>query len=231
MKGYAIFLLATLGLAACTPAQKMPEPMPVLTQPVEQPAPPQDNPGSLYSPGEADFLFTDNRARRVGDIVLVNIVETSSGKHKADTTSDRTANMNMGIENFFGRGKAKLPLVGSIGDTGTTPLLKAGVANTFEGTGETSRSSNVSATVAARVVQVLPGGVMQVEGARQVKVNNETQILVVRGLVRSKDVRPDNSVTSNQLANAQIEYYGQGVLADKQRPGWLTRILDNAWPF
>ncbi|MFK4764815.1 flagellar basal body L-ring protein FlgH [Desulfobaculum sp. SPO524] len=231
MRKNVILLLAVVALFGCTPQQKVSQPMPVLNRPMEQAPPPEVNPGSLYSPDDAGFLFSDNRARRVGDIVQVNIVETSNGKHTADTTSDRDSTMSMNITGFWGRSKAEIPGVGSIGNVGETPIVGGTVANTFEGTGETSRTSNVSATVAARVVRVMPGGLMQIEGARQVKVNNETQVLVVRGLVRGKDIRPDNSVTSNYIANAQIEYYGQGVLADKQRPGWLTRLLDNAWPF
>jgi flagellar L-ring protein precursor FlgH len=78
---------------------------------------------------------------------------------------------------------------------------------------------------------MLPGRVMQVEGARRIRVNNETQILVVRGLVRQRDIAADNTVSSTALAEAQIEVYGEGVLADKQRPGWMTRVLDNIWPF
>jgi flagellar L-ring protein precursor FlgH len=64
-----------------------------------------------------------------------------------------------------------------------------------------------------------------------VRINNETEILVVRGLLRKRDIGPDNTVESGYLANAQIEVYGQGILADKQKPGWLSRILDNMWPF
>ncbi|SKA72891.1 flagellar basal body L-ring protein FlgH [Desulfobaculum bizertense] len=231
MKKICIFTLAAALCAGCTPHQQVSKPMPVLTPPVEQAPPPQDNPGSLYSPGEADYLFSDNRARRVGDIVLVNIVETSSAMHKAETTADRDATVNMGVGNFFGRSKVELPLVGSIGNTGTTPILSAGVNNTFDGEGETKRSSNVTATIAARVIRAMPGGMLQIEGAREVKVNDENQVLVVRGLVRARDVARDNSITSNQIADAHIEYYGRGVLGDKQRPGWLTRLLDQVWPF
>lgn len=117
------------------------------------------------------------------------------------------------------------------GATGTTPLVKAGSKSGLTATGETKRESNLKAVVGVRVVKVLPNGIMQVEGAREMRINEETQILVVRGLIRPQDIQPDNTITSNYLANAKIEYFGQGVLADKQRPGWLTRILDNIWPF
>ncbi|MDR1360243.1 MAG: flagellar basal body L-ring protein FlgH, partial [Deltaproteobacteria bacterium] len=101
----------------------------------------------------------------------------------------------------------------------------------LQSTGETKRENYVTATIGARVLQVLPGGLLQLEGAREVRVNEETQYMVVSGIVRAKDVASDNSVESTQLADSRIEYYGKGVLADKQKSGWLTRLLDNVWPF
>ena len=72
---------------------------------------------------------------------------------------------------------------------------------------------------------------MQIEGVRETRVNEETQYLVVRGIIRGVDVAADNSITSNRIADAHIAYYGQGVIADKTQPGWLTRLLDQLWPF
>ena len=85
--------------------------------------------------------------------------------------------------------------------------------------------------MAARVIRVLPGGMLQIEGAREIRVNEETEYMVVRGLIRAKDVDAENSILSTQIADASIEYYGKGVLTDKQKPGWFTRLMDNIWPF
>ncbi|MGE4297831.1 MAG: flagellar basal body L-ring protein FlgH [Desulfovibrionaceae bacterium] len=233
-----VVLALALSLGACAPAERMTSPMPVITPaPAVETMSQAENPGSLFNEGEADFLFADNRARRVGDIVQVNIVETSTAKNKAETSADRDNSMTIGVENWFGKDTVGLlPIAGARvlgmkGATGTTPLIKASSVSAFEGTGETKRENNFTATVSARVVRLLPGGVMQVEGGSEIRVNDETQILVVRGLVRPSDVGSDNSVLSTQLADARIEYYGKGVLADKQRPGWLSRILENIWPF
>ena len=193
-----------------------------------------NNPGSLFNPGNAEYLFSDNRARRVGDIVLVNIVESSSAENRAETSTGRDSSMNLAVDSWFGNSafgispfRRDIPMVGETG----RPFVDVSSTSTFEGTGQTSRQSNVSATVAARVINVLPGGLLQVEGAREIRVNNETQIVVVRGLVRPRDIGPDNSIYSTHMADARIEYYGEGILADKQRPGWLVRLLDNVWPF
>ena len=236
MKRTPVLVLAALALlAGCAPAKTNPAPAPVLTPPPAEAAPAGENPGSLYDPGQSEFLFADNRARRVGDIVLVNIVETSKAKTKADTTSDKTSSLNLGVTSMLGKNDSRLwPLGPSLGyniHPSTGAQVEASSTSKFSSTGETKRENTVTATLAARVVSVLPGGVMQIEGAREVKVNNENQILVVRGLIRAKDVKPDNSIESSSMADAHIEYYGQGVLGDKQKPGWLTRLLDNVWPF
>ena len=122
-----------------------------------------------------------------------------------------------------------MPLVG--GTVGDIPLLGTSTEKSFDGKASTTRANKVTATVAARVVNVMPDGLLQVEGARETRVNNETQYLVVSGLIRSRDVASDNSIMSTQMADAQISYYGKGVVADKQKPGWFTRLMDHVWPF
>lgn len=228
-------LAAVVLLASCAPSTHTPAPVPVMTPPVAEAVPPEENPGSLFDPAEANYLYGETRASRVGDVLVVNIVEVAKATNKADTTSDRTSSIQFGISNWFDKNDARLlpvgPGLGLVGHVGSTPMIGASATNTFEGTGETKRESNVTATLSARVVRVLPGGLLEIEGAREVKVNNETQILVVRGLARTQDISPGNEISSTHLADAKIEYYGEGVLADKQRPGWLTRILDNVWPF
>ena len=233
----ALVLLALiLGLSsfACAPARTQSMPSPMLTQTVDYPEAPEANPGSLFNPASADLLFADNRARRVGDIVRVNVVEESKATNKATTDTSRDSSVSMGIEHLLDQQliNAGLPVLGiERGQFGETPLISAKTSNSFQGDGETNRESSITATVGARVVKMLPNGLMQVEGARETRVNNETQIIVVRGLVRSTDIDPDNTILSTHMADATIEFYGMGILADKQRPGWLTRILDNVWPF
>ena len=194
----------------------------VYTEPEERVA----NPGSLYSEANSNNLFDDNRARKVGDIILVKIVETSKAKHKADTKADRESTNNIGVAAAFGRSSLT-----SLIPIGPNPAVQTSTKTEHEATGETKRENYITATMGARVVQVLPNGVMQVQGAREIKVNDETQYMVVSGLVRQRDIDQDNSILSTQMADSRIDYYGKGVLADKQKGGWLTRLLDMVWPF
>jgi Flagellar basal body L-ring protein len=223
----AILLLSVLGACA---ADRRPMPEPVLTQLNNIEPEPVNNPASLYEAGQSDFLFDDNRANKVGDIVLVSVTETTTGKHKADTTATKTSANAYGITSSPG-GVYRTAAGIVPGAAGIGAGLNTTSDSSLTTTGETKAESNLTATVATRVIRMLPGKVMQVEGARQVRINAETQILVVRGLVRQRDIDAKNTVPSSALADARIEVYGQGELADKQRSGWLSRLVDNVWPF
>lgn len=198
-----------------------------------------NNPGSLFAESDVDPLFSDSRARRVGDIVVVKIVENSKAKNKADTTADKNNTNAYGVTAAFGRKSVNMfPYAPSGGINGFNAPVGAGnlaldtsSASGLNATGETKRENTVTSSLAARVTRVLPGGLLQIEGARQTRVNEETQYMVITGTIRTKDVAADNSVMSNQIADANIQYYGKGVLADKQKPGWFTRMMDNLWPF
>lgn len=238
-KHLAPLFLAAVTLVGCSAASKQATPMPQVTPSTPKAPPPSQNPGSLFSQNQPTFLLDDTRARRVGDILTVNIVDTSKSNLKAETKNDKTTSQNLGVANYFGGrtiagnllGQLGGPTLGMKGRTGTTPLVSTSTTDSFQSKGETKRESAVTASIGCRIVNILPGGVMQVEGARQTRVNNENQIIVVKGLVRPIDVGPNNTVASTQLADCQIEYYGEGDLADRQKSGWLTRLLDNVWPF
>jgi flagellar L-ring protein FlgH len=103
--------------------------------------------------------------------------------------------------------------------------------NKFDGSGSTARSGALTAYISARIIQIQPNGNLIIEGNREVRVNNDNQIITLTGEVRPRDISPDNTVQSTYIANARISYAGSGVLNDQQRPGWLARILDNIWPF
>lgn len=229
-KQIIIAMAALLLMTACAPTYEE-QPMPILTPPVYEEQDPSANPGSLFDSNRSEFLYDDNRASRVGDIVLVKVAESSTTKIKSETTAKK--------ENTVDNTITAMPNVGLVGNLPFAETLgaKAGVSvgagqlSDFKSNGETKNESNFDAMVATRIVRKLPGNLLQLEGARRIRVNAETQFLVVRGLIRQRDIAADNSVMSTSLAEAQIEIYGQGVLAEKQRPGWLSRLLDNLYPF
>ena len=185
--------------------------------------------GSIYQVQSTLDLYRDSRARAVGDIVMIKVVETSSGTKKASTKTARDSSVTGGVEALFG---VEQWLAGKNPNfTPSAASLKAGLQNDFDGSGETKRDSNVTATISARVVDTTMDGNLVIRGFREVRVNNETQFIILSGIVRPKDIAQDNSILSSYIADARIEYSGTGSVSDKQQPGWLARGLDIIWPF
>jgi flagellar L-ring protein FlgH len=232
----AVLALALFALSACAGGhanRKGAEPLaaPPPAKGIQLPAE-----SVLYSPGPGLFrenrslgFFEDLRAHRVGDLVTINIVETSKASKKADTKTSRASSINAGINNMIGyeaRMGKYLP-----NEFDNTVMFKASMANDFDGSGSTGRTESMTAAITARVLQVLPNGNLYIEGTRQVRVNNEIQYITLSGLIRPTDISPDNTILSSYIADAKIDYTGSGPVSDKQRPGWMARILDHVWPF
>lgn len=177
--------------------------------------------------GRLTTLFTDQRARNLGDIVTVRIVEVSQASEKATTDTKRKSQTVAGISNLFG-----LEVNPNGPWKNAANLVNANTPNNdFSGSGETTRTGSLSATITARVMDVLPNGNLVIEGKREIYVNNEKKEILLQGVVRPRDIAYDNSVLSTQVADAKVIYTGIGVVAEKQRPGWAARIFDYVWPF
>ena len=201
---------------------------------VHQPAPPPMAPpmapttaGSLWTDTQGS-LFYDLKARNVGDIVTVAIYEKASASKEASTATGRDSNASADITKFFGLETNLTNLNSSLDPTN---LIDVGYKNDFTGTGKTSRKEDLIATLTTRVVEVLPNGNLRIVGGKTVTVNNEDQIIRLAGIIRPADISPTNIVDSQHILDANIEYTGNGVISDKQKPGWMVRILDNVWPF
>ncbi|WP_084312203.1 flagellar basal body L-ring protein FlgH [Desulfobulbus elongatus] len=218
-------LLAAL-VAGCAPRTQE---VTAAHEPLEEPVtanPRPQSPGTLWNGDEGSWL-SDVKARRVGDIVTVIIKEQAQASKEATTDTSRDSSISAGISSFFG-------LEQTVEDkTKITPssMIEASSGNEFSGTGRTTRSENLVATLTTQVVEVYPNGNLKIRGGKSVAVNNENQIIYLTGIVRPYDVTPDNTIDSGNILNAQITYTGKGALSDKQKPGWLMRIFDNTWPF
>ena len=183
------------------------------------------SPGSLWHEGRpASLLFTDARALRVNDLVVVKITEQANAQHTTDTNTSRTSSSAAKIDAFLGLLKhiPKLDPNLNIGGSSTSSLQTSG---------DTARSESLTATVTAVVTKVFSNGNLFVEGHRVILVNEEEHHFYISGVVRPIDIDQDNSVQSFMVAEAQIEFVGRGVLSDNQKPGWISRALGWLWPF
>lgn len=179
-----------------------------------------DNFGSLF-PQKYKNPMVDRTARGVGDILTVVVSESATSNVSASTNAMKkdSNNVNLPVVQAL-----KLPLIRQIiGDLGSS------ADSTVSGQGSSSNSSSMTARVAVMVKEVLPNGNMVVEGTRWVKVNKEETNITFTGIVRRDDVRADNTVMSQDVAEAKITNISKGLVAERQRKGIITRILD--WLF
>ena len=199
--------------------------------------------GSLWVPHNSrTFLFGDNKARNVNDILMVKIMESADATRNATTDLSSKGEMNSGITKFFGS-DLTFGLDNLWGkDTGAAtaaqrverpfaPELETSTDNSFKGSGQTVRKDSLVATISAKVTNVYPNGNLFIMGRREVTINNEKQVIQLTGIVRPEDIDPDNSVISTAIADARISIAGKGVISDKQDPGYGHRMFDFVWPF
>ncbi len=176
----------------------------------------QDNPGSLWS-DTAPNRYRDRTARGVGDVVTIIISESSASKIAATTTANKKDSNKVGF-NFFAN------FLNGIFQPYTT-----NADSSVSGDGSTSRTGTMTARMSAIVRKVMPNGNLVIEGTRSLATNKETQIYKLSGIVRPDDIRADNTVRSENIAEAEIRMDGKGLISDRQRRGIITRILD--WLF
>ncbi|TMB39085.1 MAG: flagellar basal body L-ring protein FlgH [Deltaproteobacteria bacterium] len=220
-------LLGLLLLAACARVASVPVPPPAAV--AIQPPPPPPN-GSLWHPElAANYPFLDVRAHFPGDLLTVVVAEQSQGKKDATTETTGESSISASVEDFFGIPAAAVKFL----PNGFNPqsVVKAETKRSSKGDGTTTREGALTANITVRVVALDPNGNLYVRGDKIVSVNRENQHIVLSGTVRPEDIASDNSVLSSRLADARIDYYGSGVVGDKQNVPLTHRLFDWVWPF
>jgi flagellar L-ring protein FlgH len=171
---------------------------------------------SLYDETTFTSLTADRRALRAGDSLTVLVIENSSASQSANTTTNKTGGLT-------GRVRAS----GTNG-TSVTPhdySASASLGEDFGGKGTVQRAGRVAAQLTVTVQSVAPNQELYVAGRQQIFVNGEKQLIELSGRVRPIDVTESNTVLSSRIADAQITYVGDGILAEKQKQGILSRVL------
>jgi flagellar L-ring protein FlgH len=181
-------------------------------------------PGAIWSASSRlDDLARDMRASRVDDVVTIVVTETINAAASGVSTTERASSANAAIT----------ALIGPKSSTGALPnILAQSGDQKLNGTGTTTRTATLNATLSARVVKVLPGGLLYIEGSKDLQVNSEQQAILVRGIIRNSDITTGNTVGSTQIADMEIRLNGKGVVGDAiRRPNVLYRILLGLLPF
>ena len=165
----------------------------------------------------------DLKANRVDDLVTIVVNEKASAVATGDVKTQRTSSVQSSIAAAGGITRSVGPL---------SNLAKASSDTQLQGQGTTSRGTVLTATLSARVVHVLPNGYLVLEGTKRVQVNSENQVITVRGVIRPTDLDPTNSVSSDRIAQMEVQVNGKGVVGDSiRRPFILWRLLLGLLPF
>jgi len=224
----AALILAFPAYPAGEKAKKTPEPSALdkyLQEALKQPvAPIQPSAGSLWSSASRmTDIGSDVRAAQVDDLVTIVVSENASAVATGATKTSRSSAASSQISALAGPKSPGGAMQNLLNLTGSQAL---------DGSGSTSRGSTISATLSARVTNVLPNGYLVLQGTKDVLVNSEHQMVTVRGVIRPADLSPGNIITSNQIAQMEIRIDGKGVVNDAiRRPFILWRLLLGLLPF
>src|SRR6056300_517120 len=185
---------------------------------------PQPANGSIFHSSQNGLFATDQRARRVGDILTVSFNETYSATKAQTASSSKTDAFGVTLP-------TALPNMLTGGFDKDPAGLNAGTTRSFAGAGNAVQSNSFSGLLSVTVVRVFDNGNMEVQGQKELTLNNGNEYVRVRGVVRPEDISATNIVSSDRLADAQIRYTGSGHLADTSEPGWLSKLMRTVSPF
>ena len=182
--------------------------------------------GSLWRSGSRSF-FRDQRARSVGDLLTVEIEIDDSAQFDNRTELKRESEQTFGMPALLGL----QGFLGKMTGGALDPAVELSGDSTSNGQGRVRRTEKIRLQLAATVVRVMPSGNLEIAGSQEIRVNNELRELQLRGLVRPEDIRPNNRIASEKIAEARITYGGRGVASDLQRPRWGQQLMERVLPY
>jgi flagellar L-ring protein precursor FlgH len=176
--------------------------------------------GAIYAAGPGLQLYSDRRARDVGDLLTITLTESTTAQTTANTSTNKESEVSIGSPTIFG---APVTLGGK-------DILSASAAGTrdFTGKGTSAQSNRLQGSVTVTVMQRLPNGNLVVQGAKNLRLNQGDELVQVQGIVRAGDIAPDNTIPSSRVADARIVYGGRGPVAQSNAMGWLSRFFNSA---
>lgn len=186
------------------------------------PTPPNDaTPGSLYQTSNTLSLFDIKRARAIGDLLTVTIEEKSTASKAGNSTASRKSSNTYSVPTLF-----KLP-----GKSFLNGNLDASADQSFEGKGQSNSNDSFTGVVTVTVIEVYPNGNLLVSGEKQLGIDQGTEFIRFSGVVDPSTIGFGNSVSSTKVADARIEYRGNGQVDSAQIMGWLAKFFMTFLPF
>ncbi len=221
MKKISLLLLSYF-LMACSsivPIDEKPDDPKYAPVPAQSLKPPPVTNGSLFQHHYSISLYSDQRARRIGDVITIILQEQTNAQKSNSTKTQKDSEITLGPTSVFGS---------------DVSFLAAGVTaeRGFTGKGDSGQSNSLQGQITVTISEVLPNGILEVRGEKWLSLNEGDEFIRVRGLVRPQDIGPDNTVQSTKLADARISYGGTGSVANASKPGWMSNFFNSPWwPF
>ncbi len=222
-----VILTTTLVVGCNTPPKRDPDYAAV--RPISPPPAPEGT-GSIYQTGYSTFWFENIRARRVGDMLTIKLVEQTDATKKAATAVDKTNSTSITNPTILGSTPqfdvpGKLPLAST---TNNNLGFNLESSHAFDGEGDSSQSNKLTGDITVTVIEVLPNGYLMVRGEKRIGINQGNEYVKLSGIVRPTDIDSTNTVASTRLADPTIIYVGDGPVADSNIMGWLAKFFISA---
>ncbi len=202
-------------------------------RPVAPPPAPEGN-GAIYQSGHEISWFEDSRARRVGDLLTVALVEKTAANKSAKSAAAKDGSINISNPTILGStpqfdAPGLFPLASN---RDNNLAFELNSANDFSGEGSASQSNALSGNITVTVIEVLPNRNLYVRGEKRIGINQGNEYVRLSGIVRPQDITPQNTIESTRIADPTIVYVGEGMVADANTMGWLARFFNSVlFPF
>lgn len=222
----AILACISLSLVGCASTEQGrvlpndPDFAPILPEAEEMPIVPS---GSLFRASYVNNIYSDSKARRVGDIISVVLSESTQAQKNAKTELKKENSAT--LEPLVGFGNKAINFKNNaIG-------FSLDQETDFKGDSKANQGNSLSGNISVNVLRVLSNGNLMIRGEKWMTLNSGEEYIRLTGTIRAQDISSTNTIMSNKIANARIEYAGTGDFADVQKQGWLTQFFNGSlWP-
>lgn len=210
-------------IAGCTAVQQAkivpndPDFAPIMPELQEEPIVPT---GSLFNVNYVNNIYSDSKARRVGDIINVVLSESTNAQKNAKTELKKEADNTLD------------PIIGLGGNAtfkGDSIQFGVSQSNNHKGDSKSNQGNSLRGNISVHVLRVLPNGNLIIRGEKWLTLNSGDEYIRLTGVIRDKDISADNTIKSTKVANARIQYSGTGSFSDIQNPGWLSQFFNSGW--
>ncbi len=186
--------------------------------------------GAIFQLNRGIALYEDNKARNIGDMITIVLSEKTNATKSASTNTSKDNSIDVTNPTLLGLPTAFSSSLLSSRAMSLASTLES--SKSFAGDGDSSQSNQLTGSVTALVTAVLPNGYLRIEGEKNININQGDEYIRIKGIIRPVDIRSDNTISSTQVANAEISYGGSGVIASSNDMGWLGKFFNSTWwPF